>query len=565
MATTTFTTGDAVLGTFGWFLDGHPMPTNVAAATPLLPAQLAELHQACSVETSEVLALFAWCRILSRQHPELSARSQLLSDALDIPSAFLALCQEAEQRVASDLDATNDIQELLDHPPKRILQTITGLVVTYLRNSRSQRTKVEGIASALFEHPEDRLFLDRFKSIPGAGRFVGTMVDIGTKFFEARLLGGAIEVTETSVPWLYKCYAEACDLLEIERLRNRRKLPPLYVEMAPLNAYTVGADEPIVAISASMVSLFDRDELLFAFGHELGHIHAGHVKYHTVGAILRSFGDSAIPGAGIAKFGGDVAFGAALYAWSRRSEFTADRCGLLACQEREIALRALMKMAGYPPLFYSQMHVSSLVRQADAFRDRIAADATHRVAELAAIWNRDHPWIVKRATELLNWLRDGSYAEVMEANREQRQRMAARIVADSAAQELSSIAAGTVIGWAAEHFGVRRKIAGPIVRRMLGEGSSPAGTPLEPLLRVELQAVKQAANEIRYSVLLLCNEQGKALRYTLALPIDDQWDNAPAEFRKEMIGSPKHELVWVLYSCGAEQAGVMQDFSTERR
>ncbi|MCY2926419.1 MAG: M48 family metallopeptidase, partial [Planctomycetota bacterium] len=453
MATTTLTTGEAVLGTFGWFLDGHPMPTNVAAATPLLPAQLAGLHQDCGVETSEVLALFAWCRLLSRRDPELTARSQLLSDALDIPSAFVASCQDAEQRLASDLDATNDIPELLDHPPKRILQTITDLVVTYLRNRRSHRTRVEGIVSELFEHPEDRLFLDRFKSIPGAGHFVGTMVDVGTKFFEARLLGSAIEVTEASVPWLYKCYAEACELLEIERRLNRRKLPPLYVEMAPFNVYTRGAEEPIVALSSSVASLFDRDELLFAFGHELGHIHAGHVKYHTVGAILRSLGASTIPWAGIAQFGGDVAFGAALYAWSRRSEFTADRCGLLACQDREIALRALMKMAGYPPLFYSQMHVSSLVRQADEFRDRIAADATHRIAELAAIWNQDHPWIVKRATELLNWIRDGSYAEVMEANREQRQRMAARIAADPVAQELSSTAASTVIGWAVEHFG----------------------------------------------------------------------------------------------------------------
>ncbi|MGB9977622.1 MAG: M48 family metalloprotease [Thermovenabulum sp.] len=38
----------------------------------------------------------------------------------------------------------------------------------------------------------------------------------------------------------------------------------------------------------------------------------------------------------------------ALLNWVRMSEFTADRAGLLTCQDPEVAASALMKLAGVP-------------------------------------------------------------------------------------------------------------------------------------------------------------------------------------------------------------------------
>ena len=61
---------------------------------------------------------------------------------------------------------------------------------------------------------------------------------------------------------------------------------------------------------------------------------------------------------------------------------------------------------------------------------------------------------------------------------------------------------------------------------MLGEQQSPAGTPLEPILRVELQALKPSANEIEYNLMFFVNENGRALKTTLPLPLDSAWESA---------------------------------------
>jgi Zn-dependent protease with chaperone function len=51
----------------------------------------------------------------------------------------------------------------------------------------------------------------------------------------------------------------------------------------------------------------------------------------------------------------------ALVRWQRMSEFTADRAGILACQDVNAAMGAMMKLAGLPSKFFAQVNTEDFI------------------------------------------------------------------------------------------------------------------------------------------------------------------------------------------------------------
>ena len=101
--------------------------------------------------------------------------------------------------------------------------------------------------------------------------------------------------------------------------------------------------------------------------HELGHVKSGHVLYYQIAEFLpviteaigdATFGVGALLGAGVQV---------ALLNWRRKSEHTADRAGLLVVQDLQVALSALMKLAGLPQRYSKNVNVDDFVAQARAF------------------------------------------------------------------------------------------------------------------------------------------------------------------------------------------------------
>lgn len=115
-----------------------------------------------------------------------------------------------------------------------------------------------------------------------------------------------------------------------------------------LNAVTVGTDNYVyIAISSLLQKMFDEDEMKFVVGHECGHITLGHVMYHTVVATCSNL-------AQLIPVLGPTIYQLAswpLKAWSRRSEVSADRAGLLCCGDVRTACRTLLRLeAGFLPV-----------------------------------------------------------------------------------------------------------------------------------------------------------------------------------------------------------------------
>jgi hypothetical protein len=95
------------------------------------------------------------------------------------------------------------------------------------------------------------------------------------------------------------------------------------------------------------------------------------------------------------------------------SEFTADRAGLLACQNPEATVRVMMKWAGVPIRHYSDMKVDVFVQQAKSFA-ALDYDSINQAVKYLAIRKMEHPWTIIRSAELLKWLESGEYQRVVD-------------------------------------------------------------------------------------------------------------------------------------------------------
>lgn len=103
----------------------------------------------------------------------------------------------------------------------------------------------------------------------------------------------------------------------------------------------------------------------------------------------------------------------ALLNWSRMSELTADRAGLLACQDPEVAANALIKIAGLPRKYYSSNLVKDFIQQAKEF-ESYSFEALDQIAKVVSVSSRSHPWTVMRVAELFKWVESGEYSRIVE-------------------------------------------------------------------------------------------------------------------------------------------------------
>jgi hypothetical protein len=104
----------------------------------------------------------------------------------------------------------------------------------------------------------------------------------------------------------------------------------------------------------------------------------------------------------------------ALLHWQRMSEYTADRAGLLGCQDANVALQALMKLAGLPAKYYSRINTADFVAQAKAFHE-MDQDKLTVVAKFFNRMDATHPYTVMRSKQLLDWYDSGGYEQTLKA------------------------------------------------------------------------------------------------------------------------------------------------------
>ena len=250
---------------------------------------------------------------------------------------------------------------------------------------------LKGLNHAQYEHPFDQKALHALENTPGLSK-VGNFITKHTieKIYTVQYTGSNLKVTKDNYPKIYEYLEYACQILDIPNM------PDLYIQWGyNINAFTVGSEHPIIVLNSGLIDMCDDDEIMFIIGHELGHIKSNHMLYHMMASVINMAIDS-IPGGNLVQY--------ALYYWNRMSEFTADRAGLLCCQNKDAAIRMFMKMAGMPLKEFNNVNYQSFIKQASEFK-MLDEDGMSKLIKFISIADDSHPWTVMRAAELLNWMK----------------------------------------------------------------------------------------------------------------------------------------------------------------
>jgi Zn-dependent protease with chaperone function len=265
------------------------------------------------------------------------------------------------------------------------------------------RTQLVQISSRAWEHPADRAALNALRAIPGFDEVVRKVASFfGERGVRQLFLGDAVRVTAGQRPKMNVMWTEVLETLDwAER-------PELYITQTPLvNAMAVGFEHPFVVVNSGMLETLTEEEVRSVLGHELGHIMSGHPTYTTIAIILMYFGVSNLPFLAAAAI---LPFQLALLEWYRKSEFSADRAGLLTVQSLDTVMSTEMKLAGGKE-YGDSLRVDEFIRQAEQYET--GGDAWDTVYKILNTVMRTHPMHTVRAAELLRWHRAGGYDKIL--------------------------------------------------------------------------------------------------------------------------------------------------------
>jgi hypothetical protein len=217
--------------------------------------------------------------------------------------------------------------------------------------------------------------------------------------------GNSIRVGPSQFPRLWHLHTEATTTFDWA------DVPELYVSQTPFfNAGAYGIDKPFIVIHSAAIELLDDDELRVLLSHELGHVMSGHALYRTIAAVLALISLGALPVlASLAVLPVRLAF----LEWSRKSELSADRAGLLGGQDVAVAQRVDMKMAGggRGDAFAGQLNVDAFMQQAHEYAaSGEGLDVVYKILSTLAL---THPMHTVRAAELQRWVASGDYDRIL--------------------------------------------------------------------------------------------------------------------------------------------------------
>ena len=270
--------------------------------------------------------------------------------------------------------------------------------------------RLTGLRPQTYEHPLDAQALNALQKTSGLETVVRKCNEWGfERLLRVQLTGSHLRVTPDSVPDVHEKLVAACAILDLPTV------PDLYIAGGgDLNAFTAGVEHPLIVLNSGLVDSLTDDELLFVIAHEVGHIKSGHVLYYQIAEFLPVIG--AIVGS--ATFGLGELFSAgiqiALLNWKRMSEFTADRAGLLGCQDANVPITAMIKIAGLPQKYYGAINPEDFIAQAKEFK-AFDTDKLNWFVKALSTAGQTHPWTVMRATQFLAWVDSGEYETVVNA------------------------------------------------------------------------------------------------------------------------------------------------------
>lgn len=404
--------------------------------------------------------------------------------------------------------------------------TILRAVVTAVRPELSRRIQLTGLSARAFQNPVDFTLTEKLLSrLTGLGVVTGKLIDTYIRWQTVNIKSGGICVNQHSQPALYQIVRNVCAVLCMP-------VPEVYIydDIGGINAYTTGVDKPIIVLTRMAVSMLDEHELAYIIGHECGHILCNHVKYHTLARMLAF---NLIPGGELLQA---VTLAPLMNAWYRRSELSADRAGLLACQNMEAVKRAMLKMMGTPFSEYQRMRTSALVSQAIDFQNLMEEEALDRTFNMLQTMSLSHPRTVFRCVELLNWIKSGEYHMLINATAAEREQLAEYNTMADREREQADIIAHKLADWAERTSmrSYRELLRG--ARTLLLGASEVDMAPYTTIFSVQTH-IRQSSEDLEVYVTSLCIRyvDTEGPREYVADIISQEWSDLPSAAQSHFI------------------------------
>lgn len=275
--------------------------------------------------------------------------------------------------------------------------------------SNAAHKKFADLSKHDYVHPADSKALAALRTIPGIDTALRKFLAVtGESAMRVSFMASSVKVTPKQFPDLHAKLQIACTTLGVD-------MPDMFVQQNPVvNAFTFGSEKHIIVLHTALIERLTDEETLAVIAHEVGHIHAEHVLYLTAARILEQLirvPISMIPGGEIIKFFLTTSISSALLAWARRAELSCDRAALLVVQDPHIIGNVMMKLAG--GTMASKIDYQEFLEQGKEFQKNYDEKMLDKFWANILISGMTHPFPIWRVSEILEWVKDGEYAEVL--------------------------------------------------------------------------------------------------------------------------------------------------------
>ena len=257
-------------------------------------------------------------------------------------------------------------------------------------------------------HPlEKSAIIDILNKIPGGKAALNGISELYGKYVAVDYMGNGVVANNDNMPRLYAQLCDTCNIIGLT------EIPELATEWAyMISSYTVGGKKKRIVISSGAVDLLTENEIPFMLGEEIGHIVSGHLPYHM---LLELIYTSALENTTLGAVAGLIRM--PMLDWYRKSHYTADRVALLCCQDINVALQCMMKIAGLPKKYFDKVEPDVFLSQSREFEDINNDGWAAKMMRNFLLRSASMPWMVDRAKQLVDWYNSGEYQAILDKNR----------------------------------------------------------------------------------------------------------------------------------------------------
>ena len=227
----------------------------------------------------------------------------------------------------------------------------------------------------LFLWAQDGQAMSKLQKISALHTAVRTVSDkVGRPWIESTFNGIRLGPKQFPDVWALSVLAA--------RVLGLPTMPDVYISggsgSSMWNTYTFGSDQScFIVLGTAILNNFTGDDLFFVLAREMGHVRAGHALWKTLTHLLA--GDTSAQGIlanGILHaispsklIEGTIEL--PLLAWSRQADITADRAGLLAVGDENLARRVLLAWSIRSNRLLKEVNIEEWMKQEGASDDQL--------------------------------------------------------------------------------------------------------------------------------------------------------------------------------------------------